>query len=96
MSLVRAAILIELIENERRLARIREIDQEMNQLAIVMIGEHVKRKMREPEVLYVQTTTECPNCNGRGSAWRVSRSWFYTHKYDICSVCNGMGKVPVR
>jgi len=82
-------------EYENRMARVRAIDEEMNRLAICIANERrIERHLEEARA--VDSDMECPHCRGCGNAWRVSRSWFRTHTYDICSVCYGKGRIPVE
>ncbi len=78
------------IEHERRMACVRAIDEEINRLAVCIANE--RREM----AIVVDNDMECPHCRGCGNAWRVSRSWFRTHTYDICGVCYGKGRIPVE
>ena len=81
-------------EYENRMARVRAIDQEMNRLAICIANERRIERHNLEEARVVDM--ECPHCRGSCSAWRVSRSWFRTHTYDICNVCYGTGRIPVE
>lgn len=47
------------------------------------------------EVRTVPRTMKCPGCDGAGSAWRVSRSYFRSHTYDTCTQCRGRGTLEV-
>jgi hypothetical protein len=85
------------IEYERRMACVRVIDEEINRLAVCIANE--QRRDNDTAKPYPSTQSvdmECPHCRGCGNAWRVSRSWFRTHTYDICSVCYGKGRIPVE
>jgi hypothetical protein len=47
------------------------------------------------EVRALPRTMKCPGCDGVGSAWRVSRSYFRSHTYDTCAQCRGRGTLEV-
>jgi hypothetical protein len=47
------------------------------------------------EAREVPRTMKCPGCDGVGSAWRVSRSYFRSHTYDTCAQCGGRGTLEV-
>jgi len=92
-----ATILAKEEEHRRRMERVRVIDQEIERLVWNEIRTYCTRSMNEVRPSYTNCVPmECPNCNGTRYALRVSRSWFRTHTFDICTVCRGVGRINVE
>ncbi len=100
MSLLQlATILAKEEEHKRRMERVRAIDQEIERLAWEEIRIHSMNSINKIRTNRLYTSLipmECPNCNGTRYALRVSRSWFRTHTFDICTVCKGVGRINME